>query len=142
MNIKLLQKIIESYKLCQLPFVEDEQERTTIEKQCEQLLNELNEIEKLVGPKDYFDGDCYVLHAETVIDLLNVVTYDAYGKLYAEYNGDVAFGDYEAAVRQRYGCDYAATAVLEVGFDIISDLYKQNEENDCHNQDGTFRHTK
>lgn len=103
-------------------------------------INELDEIDRLAEPDSVFEGECYVLHSETVSGLLNVATYDAYGKLYVKYNGYVGFSDYEQTIRDRYECGYMPTAAIELGYDIIRDLYSDNEADGVHNPDGTFNH--
>ena len=101
---------------------------------------EIEEVQRLAAPDDIFKGECYVLHSTTVSGLLNIATYDAYGKLYVEYNGDVARGDYEAVIRRMYECDCLPNSAVELGYDIISDLYSDNEALGCHRPDGTFIH--
>ena len=100
---------------------------------------EIEQVQQLAAPDDIFKGECFVLHSTTVSGLLNVATYDAYGRLYAENNGDVALGDYEQVIREQYECDYLPTTAVELGYDIIHDLYADNEALEYHNPDGTFK---
>ena len=111
--------------------------------EAKQALTEIREIQQRVGRQDVFKGECYVLHADTAIDLLSVATYDEYGKLYrkaAASNHDVSFNAYESACRNRLGLEYAPLSVIQTGYEVIADLYDDNEDNDCHNPDGTFRY--
>lgn len=113
--------------------------------EAKQALAELNEIQQRVGRQDIYKGDCFVLHAATVDDLLNIATYDAYGEIYAKMHRighEVSFGDYEKVCREQYGLEYAPLSAIQVGFDVIGDLYRDNEEQGCHKPDGTFRHLK
>ena len=135
MTTTLLRKALLDYLDNNTITVEDKQ-------QIESTINELDEIDRLAGPDDVFKGECYVLHSETVSGLLNVATYDAYGKLYVEYNGDVSIGDYEQVIRGMYECDLMPMSAVELGYDIIGDLYRDNEALGCHNPDGTFKHNK
>ena len=99
---------------------------------------EIEEVQLLAEPDDIFKGECYVLHSTTVSGLLNIATYDAYGKLYVEHNGDVSRSDYEAVIRRMYECDCLPNSAVELGYDIISDLYSDNKALGCHNSDGTY----
>lgn len=111
--------------------------------EAQQAIAEINEIQQRVGRQDIYKGNCFVLHAATVDDLLNIATYDAYGEIYAKKhrNGhEVSFGDYEKVCREQYGLEYAPLSAIQVGFDVIGDLYADNEDQGCHNPDGTFKH--
>lgn len=110
--------------------------------EAQQAIAEIEQVQQLAAPDNIFKGECYVLHSETVSGLLNIATYDAYGKLFVEYSGDVSIGDYEQVVRDQYECEYMPLTAIELGYDIISDLYRDNEAQGCHNPDGTFDSTK
>lgn len=110
--------------------------------EAQKAIAEIEQVQQLAAPDHIFNGECYVLHAETVSGLLNIATYDAYGKLFVEYNGNVSLGDYEQIVRDQYECDYMPQSAIELGYDIIHDLYSENEHYGCHCPDGTFNHVE
>lgn len=107
--------------------------------EAKQAIKEIEQVQQLAGPDDIFKGECYVLHSETVSDLLNIATYDAYGKLFVEHNRAVSLDDYEKVIRCQYGCDLMPSSAIELGYSIIGDLYEDNEDYGCHKPDGTFR---
>lgn len=97
---------------------------------------ELDEIEQRAGTDDAWKHDVYIMHADAAADLLNIATYDTYGKMYAKQHGTVSRADYEQAVLEGFAT--LSTAAIELGYDIVHDLYADNELLGCHNPDGTF----
>lgn len=100
-----------------------------------------------------FGDECYVVCASAAVDLMNIATYDIYGKLARDncpvgsinehvvlkpLDDFVKFDDYKAAVKQQIDCIHGS--IIEVGYDIVSDLWFDNEKLGDHNDDGTFRH--
>lgn len=63
----------------------------------------------------------------TLMDLLNVATYDTYGQCKRTYGQGMTFGDY--AYRCREFADFAALTddQLLIAYDFISDLWRDNE---------------
>lgn len=107
--------------------------------EAKQAVAEIEEIQQRVGSNDAFTGECYILHADSVIDLLNLSTYNTFGKLFVECNGEVNFSDYEQKVRYMCACDCMTTSAIKVGYDVIKDLYSDNELLEYHNPDGSFK---
>lgn len=105
---------------------------------------EIQEMQRRLGHYDeIWNGSCYILPADTVSDLLNMTTYDEYGKLYAKRLDSeryVSLNDYENACRRNAGLEFASLATIMLGYDIVKDLYADNEISGCHNADGTFNH--
>ena len=114
---------------------------TVTEEDCNAInaaIVELDEIEQRTGANDAWKHECYILHAESVCDLMNMATYDEYGKMYVEQHGKVNYADYERMVLNYMTT--MTTAAIELGYDIVRDLYDENEQQDAHNTDGTFKH--
>ena len=111
--------------------------------EAKQAIAEINEIQQRSEWNDPWKGECYVLHAQTVSDLLNETTYDAYGKLYVRANRIghmVSFNDYEKVCREQHGLEYAPLSIIQIGYDYIRELYADNDCFDCHKADGTFNY--
>ena len=100
---------------------------------------ELDEIEQRAGADDAWKHECYILHADSVCDLMNISTYDDYGKMYVKQHGTVNYVDYERMVLKYKPT--ITTAAIELGYDIVHDLYDENEQQGEHNPDGTFKHS-
>lgn len=99
-----------------------EEERNSIDA----AIVELDEIEQRAGANDAWNHECYIMYAETVVDLLDIATYDTYSKLYATQHGTVSYVDYEQAVIKFL--PELTTAAVELGYDIVHDLYADNEQ--------------
>ena len=83
-------------------------------------------------------GAVYIVHAVDMLNILNILTYDTYGKLAKEANGKPKFIDYIDACRELYGLESLSIGALRAGFDFLSDLWRDNEEQGSNNPDGTF----
>lgn len=92
--------------------------------------------------KDIWNGAIHVVHMTTAIDMQINLMYDVFGKLAkSKNNNEVSFGEYEAAAREIFGFDAASTQFLMSGYEVINDLWHDNERNGCHNDDGTCDNT-
>lgn len=90
--------------------------------------------------RDLWRDTVYLVSADSLDNLLNMATYDIYGVVAKRLKGQTEFHHYEHAVRQ-YGLDDMTKSALMLGYDIISDLWRENEANGDHNVDGTFKRT-
>ena len=79
-----------------------------------------------------------LITTSTLIDFLNMSTYDTFGKLAKLHNGDVPFEYYAAAVRNQ-GLEQLTNGQIECGYEFINDLWRDNEESGANNEDGTFK---
>lgn len=107
-----------------------------------QAIAEINEIQQRVAWNDAFNGDCYVIYASDAASIMNMLTYDEYGKLYvaaSKLDKIVPFNKYEAVCRGLLDLDGLPLSMIQLGFDIVGDLYADNEALDYHNPDGTFK---
>lgn len=131
MNIELLTKALQHYVLSAECHESDRDKVFDAIAEC----NELNE--RLLRDM-LWDGAVYLVSAEDITKILNITTYDIYGKLARSYKGNVPFGEYEFAVRKQCELNEMTIRVLMLGYDVISDLWLSNEESGDHNPDGTF----
>lgn len=144
--------LIEALELLRASKHDDPEALHSIDEQ----LVEMYELRRTVEEdycSDVFGDECYVVCASAAIDLMNIATYDIYGKLARDNcpvgsinehvvlkstDDYVKFDDYKAAVKQQIDCIHGS--IIEVGYDIVSDLWFDNEKLGDHNDDGTFRH--
>lgn len=103
-------------------------------------LEECNALAERFSGRDIWKDTLYLVSADSLDTLLNMATYDIYGKLAKPRKGIVSFSLYEDTVRT-YGMDDMTRSSLMLGYDIVSDLWLSNEESGDHNPDGTFRHS-
>lgn len=96
---------------------------------------ELERLTERFSDRDLWKDDVQVLTTNDVMTLLNVATYDMYGKLAAK--GCFEFHVYEHTVREQLDVDLTRES-LRCGFDLVKDLWFDNQEAGCNNPDGTF----
>jgi hypothetical protein len=85
--------------------------------------------------------DIYIVTAWALDNLLNTSTYDIYGKLARQSAPHkVSFNHYARNCRTFLGLDELTDDELRLGYDIISDLWSDNEYMGSHHIDGTFKH--
>ena len=106
-------------------------------KEAQQVIDDIDYMKSRVEMNDW--DDCHILAENDVINLLNVTTYDVYGRLYAANNGNVTFEQYANKCRTYLEWECASDTTLKVGYEFISDLYSDNEKDGYHNPDGTFK---
>lgn len=108
-----------------------------------QLFHILEEFGAILERREYLDDwhttgtfICYPI----LTDILNELTYDIYGKQARVRHGNVPFEYYAYDCRKHsfWLCNLTNNQ-LRVGYDLLSDLWNDNEQNDSHNSDGTFK---
>ena len=87
---------------------------------------------------DLWHYEVFVITAWTLDNFLNFMTYDTYGKLAkAALPDKVPFSCYANNCRKLFGLDDLTDDALMLGYEIISDLWADNESDGLHNDDGT-----
>lgn len=104
--------------------------------QIEAFIKDCDDIERKANDDSIWKYECYVMHAEDVSDLMNIATYDSYGKLYVANDQNVSLEQYTADIDNHY---YAIPdSAIQLGYDVIHDLYSDNDDLGSHYADGTF----
>ena len=104
--------------------------------QIEAFINDCDDIERKANDDSIWKYECYVMHAEDVSDLMNAATYDDFGKLYVANDQNVSLEQYTACIDNYYHA--MPNSVIQLGYDVIYDLYSDNDALDSHYADGTF----
>jgi hypothetical protein len=128
MKLETVKKSLELY----LTTVTNETERIEIQ-------NSINECQQQIDryqSRDIWEDDIYIITPNSLVDLLNFSTYDEYGKL-RRTNGSVTFEQYRELVNKQMFLDLTDNS-LQLGLDVIGDLWSDNEEYGDNNPDGTF----
>jgi hypothetical protein len=104
----------------------------------QQELDELLELEKKLHEGDYdiWQGDIQVVDSYAMNDLLNMTTYDNYGRKAREFGRDLTFDEYATEVRR-----YIPTLTdenLQCGYGLIKDLWSDNEAVGENAEDGSI----
>ena len=88
---------------------------------------------------DIWSNECYVVTADAFDNLMNIATYDIYGRQRRLHGDNMALHHYMDAVRSGYCLEELTNEQLEFGYEIVAYLWDDNEQQGCHNEDGTFR---
>lgn len=102
-------------------------------------LDELLELEKRLhdsGDYDLWNGDIQIVDSAFMMDLMNMHTYDNYGKLTVRLGRDATFEEYAADVREWHPT--ATDENLRCGYDLIRDLWSDNQAVGENKADGSF----
>ena len=111
-------------------------------------LNELNELQQLYEKNDErntWHDEIYFITAQDTIDLINRNLYNTYGDLYcADDNSEVDREKFIAAIRNDYnlcsfGFEHFTDAMLDAGWQVISDLYVENEYEGSNDEYGHYK---
>lgn len=104
-------------------------------------LEELQAMEQMLAKSTDYDiwkGDVQLVDTSAMIDLMNQYSYDDYGKLArASEDDEATFEQYAEAVR--FFLPTLTDDNLQCGYDIVHDLWSDNEAYGSHNADGTFK---
>ncbi len=99
----------------------------------ERLLDDCNE---LIDRGFESDDTVQIIPDLTVMDLLNISTYDEFGKLLKQ-NPETTIDEYRQVCNDLFTTDLSTTTV-ESGYYFIRDLWNDNEHYGHNNSDGTF----
>jgi hypothetical protein len=106
-----------------------------------ELLTIRDEITRLADVcEDGFKTNVTLTSWYTFSNLMNEATYDDFGRLRKEAgpNNRILNRKYRDAVRFHVCEELTDTQIDDVA-DFLNDLWLDNEDNDCHNPDGTFK---
>lgn len=102
-------------------------------------LQEVNELADLIkADEDLYENEVRVLSVASTCDLGNALFYDMYGLQAKLTDGNVTLKEYEQGARQEYGGAFLTSATIKDSYDLIVDLWAENESEGIHNADGTF----
>ena len=103
-------------------------------------ISEINSVIDCDIDKEDWDYEAFIIPAFTWDNVLNNMTYDILGKRMRLHKGDVPMSYYIHDVREAYiGFDNIPNSYFELGYEVIKDLWQNNEQEDSNNPDGTFK---
>ncbi len=130
MNTTIIEKALKAY----LPTVEGKDQE-----ECVRALQEIACVKDVDSSAEIWDGEAVLLPAMAWDDILNQMTYDVLGKRMRTHDGDVPMSYYVYDVRKEFlGFDSIPACYLSFGYEILSDLWKDNEAEGSNNPDGTY----
>lgn len=111
-------------------------------------LHELIELRaKMIASDTYKDAEACIfgISCIDIMDLTNMQCYDAYG-LIRKATDSCSFEQFKEAIKYApvygFGFQDFTDAMLQPGYDLISDLWEENEREGSHNPNGTFKKTE
>lgn len=132
MKLSILKAALEHYALSADCSNEDRQEVFAALASCAQ-------VQERFSNCDIWHDECFVLTADTLGDLLNLATYDLFGKRQKAFGQQrMPFAHY--AFECRKYVEGITNEQLQLGYEIIGDLWHDNEALEQHNDDGTFKY--
>lgn len=131
MKLTTIQKALEHYMLSADCPEEERQEVVDALKSC-------SKADERYDDRDIWNSEVYVIPAPALSELLNWSTYDIYGKRAKMHGTNLRFSYYSHDCR-RFGLDQLSDEALELGFDVIGDLWRDNEAAGSHTAEGTFQ---
>jgi hypothetical protein len=129
MNIITIRNALESYLIT----VSDESEKAEVMKS----LVDIDEQLSLYRNPDIWKNDSYILTPDSLSDLLISTTYDLYGR-FRKTNGTVTLEQYTNIVYKNCYLTELTPSCISFGFDILTDLWSDNEQFGYNNPDGSF----
>lgn len=87
---------------------------------------------------DWDDYCAYVVPQQALDNILNTLTYDAYGMLARGNNNKVPFTTFVDRCRSICGVEYLPNHAFECIHSLFSDLWQDNEDGGCNTSLGTF----
>lgn len=130
MDITILKKSLEHY----LTTTTDETEINNITK----TLSEINEQISIYSSPELWKHSSYIITPDSLASLLISKTYDEYGR-FRKTNGSVTLDQYRNIVYNICYLTELTDYCISFGFDIITDLWSDNEHYGNNNPDGTFK---
>ena len=128
MKIEILKAALENY----LTTVTDMNERAEVLVSIAEVIAQ----DMRYDGKDLWQSEVSVVTPNTLANLLISRTYDDYGKL-MKSTGSVTAEQYADIIKNKYFFDLTDSSI-GIGYDIIKDLWTDNELLGNHNPDGTF----
>lgn len=101
-------------------------------------LDRLMETDNKIWP-----NEIRLISISSSCDIGNKMLYDTYGKLArANNNKEVPFERFALTARKEFGCETLTELVLRDGWEILTDLWHDNDAIGSHHADGTFESMK
>ena len=132
MNITILKKALEKY-LCA---AENDDEKLL----CAKALEEIACVTDRYENADCWDNDAVLLPTDAWVDILDATTYDILGKRMKAHGRDMRPEYYYHDVRSEYlGMQQIASMYLAYGYEVLHELWMENEALGCHDDKGCYK---
>lgn len=112
------------------------------EKDREEVISALlscQSVDERFESKEIWSDEVYVVTADMLSTLLNIATYDTFGRRARSHKTNrFPFQYYAYDCRKDCWLDELSDEQLQLGYDVVCDLWQDNEAAGIHKPDGTF----
>lgn len=134
MKLQTIENALKHYMLSADCSVEEREDIDSALRTC-------HAVAERYADRNLWQDSVQLITTSTLIDFLNMSTYDTFGKLAKRHDGKVPFEHYVAAVRNK-GLEQLTNGQIECGYEFINDLWHDNEASGDNSIDGTFPTSK
>ena len=132
MNINIIKNALEKYLLA----AENDDEKRSCAKALEELACVMDRYESA----DSWDNDVVMLPTAAWVDILDAMTYDILGKRMKAHGSGMRPEYYYHDVRSEYlGMQQIASMYLAYGYEVLHELWMENEALGCHDDKGCYK---
>ena len=132
MNINIIKNALEKYLLA----AENDDEKRS----CAKALEEIACITDRYESADSWDNDVVMLPTAAWVDILDAMTYDILGKRMKAHGSGMRPEYYYHDVRSEYlGMQQIASMYLAYGYEVLHELWMENEALGCHDDKGCYK---
>ena len=132
MKLELMTKALQQYLLtCEQSEMID----------VSQALFECAQTSERYDDRPLWKDECRVVPVNTLIDMVNELAYDDYGKLARQNNGTAPFSEFATAARNHLCFTQLTDCQLKDGYYFLADLWHDNETHSYNNPDGTYKYS-
>lgn len=105
-------------------------------------LQEINNATERATDFDIFGREAYIISASNMHDIMINSLYGTYASRRKIHGADFPVSYFQHDARKIFGFEDFTNDQLQVGYDIISDLWNDNEATGEHNEDGILAYDK
>lgn len=98
--------------------------------------------EKCKDGMEFWQGAIHVISMSDATEIQNMLLYDTYGKLARKAGKSPSFVDFCREAAKVEGFAEATSDFLESGYNLLNDLWHDNEVNGYNSSDGTYKKVK
>lgn len=102
-------------------------------------LKEVHDTLERATDNDVYGDEVYLISASSLSDLMISNLYDTYGKRRKAHGEDLPVSYFQHDARKVFGFEDFTNEQLQIGYDIISDLWADNEAEGNHNEEGLLK---
>ena len=109
-------------------------------RQIAEALIECSNLHEVYSSADIWKDEVLVVTPETALQYVGDILYDAYGRRCRSLNvKQLPFDQFKALARLDFRLKDVSVEVLQYSYDVLSDLWVENDEEGSNNPDGSYK---